>query len=416
VNHFDYKDGMLHCEELALSEVAAAVGTPCYVYSERTVLRHYHRLDEAFGELPHLVCYAVKSNPNLGVLKVLANAGAGAEVVSGGELFRALKVGITPDKIVFNGNGKTEAELEYAVESGILMVNADSAGELRLLNEVAGRLGRRVPVALRVNPDIDPGTHPYIATGLKKSKFGVGIENAVECYGLARELPNLEVMGVHSHIGSQITNVDPFVESVEKLVDLVEELRAAGHRIEFLDFGGGIGITYDNESPPTYEEIIEAISPHVRRAGCTVLVEPGRSIVGNAGVLLTRVLYVKQGTEKDFVVVDTAMNDLARPSLYGSYHAIQPVTNHAENAETLVADVVGGICESGDFLAKDRRLATPRQGDLLAIMSAGAYGSAMSSMYNSRPLVPEVLVSGGSFTVVRRRPSYDEMVALESPD
>jgi len=413
MNHFVRKDGELYCEETALARIAADVGTPCYVYSRATFERHYRHLDDALSGTPHMICFAVKANSNMAVLRLLAGLGAGADVVSGGELYRAVRAGIPAGKIVFAGNGKTEVELRQAVDCGIMMVNVDSEGELRLLDEVAADMDAVVPIALRVNPDIDPNTHPYIATGLKKTKFGVAIEHAVEFYHRAAASRHLKIVGIHTHIGSQITEVEPFVESVSKLADLAIELRRNDIDLEYIDLGGGIGITYQDEEPPSYESYAEAIAPHVARAGCTLVVEPGRSIAGNAGILLTKVLYVKRGAVKQFVVVDAAMNDLMRPTLYDSYHEIVPVVERDDSAMFTV-DVVGGICESGDFLARERDMPQVAEGDLLAVMSAGAYGSSMSSTYNSRPLVPEVLVDGAEVHVVRRRQTFDEMLALET--
>jgi diaminopimelate decarboxylase len=413
MNHFVRKDGELYCEETALARIAADVGTPCYVYSRATLERHYRHLDDALSGMPHVICFAVKANSNVAVLHLLAGLGAGADVVSGGELYRSVRAGMPAGKIVFAGNGKTEAELRQTVECGIMMVNVDSKGELRLLEEVAADMDAVVPIALRVNPDVDPKTHPYIATGLKKTKFGVAIEDAVEHYRRAAASRHLKIVGIHTHIGSQITDVEPFVESVSKLADLAIELRRDDIDIEYIDLGGGIGITYHDEEPPSYESYAEAIAPHVARAGCTLVVEPGRSIAGNAGILLAKVLYVKRGAAKQFVVVDAAMNDLMRPTLYDSYHEIVPVVERNDSARFTV-DVVGGICESSDFLARERDMPQVKEDDLVAVMSAGAYGSSMSSTYNSRPLVPEVLVDGAEVHVVRRRQTFDEMLALET--
>lgn len=413
MHHFDYKNGEMYCEERSLRSIADMVGTPSYVYSRATFVRHFDHLDKALGCIDHVICFAVKANSNLSVLSILGDMGSGADVVSGGELCRAMEAGMPADKIVFAGNGKTETELELAVERGIMMVNVDSKGELCLLERVAKRVGKVAPVALRVNPNVDPKTHPYISTGLKKNKFGVAIDRAVECYRHAAASPHLEIVGMHSHIGSQITEVGPFVDSVSKLADLAVQLRDEGINLQYIDLGGGIGITYDDENPPTYESYAEAIAPHVERAGCALVVEPGRSIAGNAGILLTKVLYVKRGETKTFVVVDAAMNDLMRPVLYDSFHAVVPVKECAGTAETFTVDVVGGICETGDFLARDRNMPVVAEGDLLAIMSAGAYGSSMSSTYNSRPLAAEVLVDGSDAEIVRRRQTFEEMVALE---
>ncbi len=413
MNYFQYSKGRLYCEEVDLSRIAQEVGTPVYIYSERTLLRHYNRLDQAFGTLPHLVCYGVKANCNLAVLRCLAEAGSGAEVVSGGELFRALRAGFPPEKIAFNGNGKSAAELRQGVEARILCFNVDGEGELRQLDQVARDCGARAPIAVRVNPNIDPKTHPYISTGLRESKFGVQFDQALELYRITKELDHLDIVGVHSHIGSQITQLEPFVEAVARLVELVQQLQSEGIQIDHINLGGGIGITYKDESPPSYEEYVAAIRPLVEPMGCKILVEPGRTLVGNVGILLTRVLYMKMGDPKNFVVVDAGMNDLLRPPMYNSYHEIRPCQETTRQNGTITADVVGPICESGDFIAREREIPQVEPGDLLAVMSAGAYGAVMASNYNARPLVPEVFVSGDSYKVVRRRQTYEDMVALE---
>jgi len=413
MHHFEYKSGELRCEETSLNRIAAEVGTPCYVYSRATFERHFAHLDDALSGMPHVICFAVKANSNMSVLRLLAGLGAGADIASGGELYRALEAGIPAEKIVFAGNGKTESELRQAVERGIMMINVESEGELRLLDGVAAEMGAVAEVALRVNPDIDPKTHPYIATGLKKHKFGIAIDHAVEYYHRAASSDHIKIVGIHTHIGSQITELGPFVESVEKLADLAVGLRGNDIDLQYIDLGGGIGITYHNEDPPSYESYAAAIAPHVGRSGCTLVVEPGRSIAGNAGILLTRVLYVKRAETKTFVVVDAAMNDLMRPMLYGSYHEIVPVVPR-NGSDRFTVDVVGGICETGDFLARDRDLPRVVEGDLLAVMSAGAYGSSMSSTYNSRPLVAEVLVDGAQARIVRRRQTFEELIALET--
>jgi len=413
MHYFQYRNDSMYCEDMPLDRIAAETGTPCYVYSRATFERHFTHLDEALSGMPHVICFAVKANSNLAVLNLLAELGAGADIVSGGELYRAVKAGIPPERIVFAGNGKTAAELRQAIGQRIMMINVDSEGELRLLDQVAAEMQTAAPIALRVNPDVDPNTHPYIATGLKKTKFGVAIEQAVEYYRRAASSDNLNIVGIHTHIGSQITDVEPFVESVAKLADLAAELRNEDIDLRYIDLGGGIGITYRDEDPPSYESYAESIAPHVARSGCTLVVEPGRSIAGNAGILLTRVLYVKRGATKQFIVVDAAMNDLMRPTLYDSYHEIVPV-DRTEVSDRVTVDVVGGICESGDFLARNRDMPPVAEGDLLAVMSSGAYGASMSSTYNSRPLVPEVLVDGTAYRVVRRRQTFDEMISLET--
>ena len=416
MHYFKYSNGTLSCENVPIPDVADAVGTPFYLYSQRTFLRHYRRLDEAFGDTEHIICFAMKANSNIAISRVLAREGAGAEVVSGGELYRALRAGVPSERVVFNGNGKTEAELKYGLESGILMFCVDSEQELDLLDAVAGRIGRKAPIAVRVNPDIPVETHPHVATGLKESKFGVALDRAMGCYEFAAGADNLEVVGIHAHIGSQLLDLAPFRESVAKLTEAVRDLRSRDIDVRYIDLGGGLGITYDDEQPPSYEEYADMISEHAREVGCAVVLEPGRSLIGNAGILVTRVLHVKRSGVKTFVVVDAAMNDLVRPAMYGSYHEIVPVAEPGRGEPAVRADVVGGICESGDFLARDRDIAPVESGDLLAVMSAGAYGAAMSSMYNSRPLIPEVLVSEDTFKVIRRRPSYEEMISLEISD
>ncbi|MBI4715921.1 MAG: diaminopimelate decarboxylase [Nitrospirae bacterium] len=409
MHDFQTINGEMTCEQVPVRRIAEAVGTPFYLYSEKTLRRHFQAVDTAFDGVPHRICYAVKANPNLSILRIFAQEGGGADVVSGGELFTALKAGIAPEKIVFAGVGKMEEEIAYALESGILMFNVESSQELEILDRIAGRLGKKAPVALRVNPDVDPLTHPYIATGLKKSKFGMDAREALEAYQRAEVLPNLEVVGIHKHIGSQITTVRPFVEALEKLLLLVRTLRESGTAIRHIDIGGGLGISYAGETPPHPRELGAAVVPMVADLGCNLILEPGRVLVGNAGILVTRVLGIKNTPVKNFVIVDAGMNDLLRPSLYDAYHEILPVKE--KTGGTLEADVVGPICESGDFLAKDRKLPEPAPGDLLAVMSAGAYGFAMASNYNSRPRAAEVLVSGDNFFVIRRRERYEDLIA-----
>jgi diaminopimelate decarboxylase len=385
---------------VAIERIAKEVGTPCYVYSHATLSRHYRAFDGAFQSVPHIVAFAMKANSNLAILRLMAKEGSGADIVSGGELYRALKAGIPPSKIVFAGVGKSRDELRYALETDILMFNVESSPELRALDEVAAEVGRKARVALRVNPDIDPKTHPYISTGLKKSKFGFSADRVLDEYKLASSLPHIDVVGVHAHIGSQLTEVAPFVDALKKVLDLVETIKAHGASIRYVNIGGGLGITYSDEVPPLPQEFATALSPLIRDLKCVLIMEPGRVIVGNAGILVTRVLYRKEGDAKRFVIVDAAMNDLIRPSLYGAYHEIKPV-RELPGAGQVTVDVVGPVCESGDFLAKDRTMPEVRPGDLLAVMSAGAYGFTMASNYNSRPRVPEVLVNDGELHVVR---------------
>jgi diaminopimelate decarboxylase len=368
--------------------------------------------DQAFASVPHLVCFALKANANLAVLKLFSDLGGGLDVVSAGELFRGLKAGVSPQRIVYAGVGKSRNEIAYALKADILMFNVESGQELRLIHEVASGMGAKARVALRVNPDVDPKTHPYISTGLKKSKFGIDIGQALEEYEAAKALSSLEVVGIHQHIGSQITEIGPFVDSLEKTAALVRTLRERGTEIRYLDVGGGLGITYKDEEPPLPSEFAQALIEVIRDLDVTVVLEPGRVLVGNAGILVTRILYTKQTPAKNFLVVDAGMNDLARPSLYGSYHAIQPVRQSRGRPEVTV-DVVGPICESGDFLAKDRALARCEPGELLAVMSAGAYGHTMSSNYNARPRAPEVMVHGDRYSVVRERETFEDLVRGE---
>ncbi|MBI5586541.1 MAG: diaminopimelate decarboxylase [Deltaproteobacteria bacterium] len=411
MHHFKYQKGVLQAEAVPIPRIAQAIGTPFYLYSHATLEHHFQAFDRPFGRVPHLTCFALKANPNLAILRIFGRLGAGADIVSGGELYRALKAGIPPEKIVYSGVGKTDEEIEFALKKKIFMLNVESPEELRLIDRIAGRLKKKAPVAIRVNPDIDPQTHPYISTGLKKNKFGINIQESLAEYALAREMPNLEIKGVDCHIGSQLLLTEPFLEAVGKLKKLVAAIEGQGLTIRVLDLGGGLGITYDQEEPPHPREYARAILQALGKETRTIILEPGRVLVGNAGMLVTKVLYVKRGEEKNFIIVDAGMNDLLRPSLYGSFHQILPVVK--KNARRIQADVVGPICESGDFLAKDRTLPLPRAGDLLAVMSAGAYGFSMSSNYNARPRVAEVLSRGDDFQVIRKRETYANLIALE---
>lgn len=393
-----------------MEDIARQVGTPFYLYSHRTLVRHFRAFDSAFSELPHLICYSAKANSNLAVLKTFINLGGGVDVVSAGELFRALRAGADPSKIVYSGVGKREDEIRYALQEGILMLNVESYQEFHLINGIAGKLGIKAPISFRVNPDIDPQTHPYIATGIRQAKFGIDIEQALRWYREAKELPHLEIRGVSCHIGSQLTELGPFVEAMKRVKELALKLRNEGVGVEYVDLGGGLGITYHQEEPPHPQEYALAIIGEGKDLPCTYIFEPGRVIVGNAGILVTRVLYTKEG-EKNFVVVDAAMNDLVRPTLYGAYQGI--VSVREKGGDEMVADMVGPICESGDFLAQDRLMARFEPGDLVAVMSAGAYGFSMSSNYNSRPRVPEVLVKDGLFFVIRERESYEDLIRGE---
>ncbi|HEU4638223.1 MAG TPA: diaminopimelate decarboxylase, partial [Candidatus Binatia bacterium] len=397
MNHFEYRNGEMYAEGVAVKRIAREVGTPAYIYSLATLKRHYQVFDQAFAKVPHIVCFSVKANSNLTVLRTFAKEGSGFDIVSGGELFRALKAGGDPKKIVFSGVGKKKDEIEYALNSEILMFNVESEDELVALNEIARAIGKKAPISIRVNPDVDPQTHPYIATGMKKAKFGVEIKKSSETYKKAAALPNVDVVGVDCHIGSQLTSLSPFVDALARVREyldrvLVGSLEKEGAQIRYLDLGGGLGINYNDETPPQPEEYARAIIEGLEGLDVTLILEPGRVIVGNAGILVTEVQYVKENEAKNFVIVDGGMNDLIRPALYGSYQAIRPVVE--TRAEKIVADVVGPICESGDFLAKDRDMTRPKRGDLLAVMSAGAYGFTMASNYNSHPKAPEILVDG----------------------
>ncbi|HKZ17172.1 MAG TPA: diaminopimelate decarboxylase [Geobacteraceae bacterium] len=412
MHHFHYKGNELYAEDVAIKEIVAKVGTPVYIYSHATLERHYKAMDDAFAAVPHTICYSMKANSNLAVLKTFANLGGGVDIVSGGELYRALKAGIDPKKIVYSGVGKKDDEIEYALKSGILMFNVESEEELERINEIAGSLGTKAGIAIRVNPDVDPETHPYITTGLKKAKFGINIERSLGQYKRAAAMTNVEVIGIDCHIGSQLTKISPFVDTVKKLKRLIANLNEAGIRLRYFDLGGGLGITYSDEAPPLPADYGKAIVDETKGMGLHLVFEPGRNLVGNAGIMVGRCLYTKKGEEKNFVIVDAAMNDLARPSLYGSYHGVQAVCKDQEG--TVVADIVGPICESGDFLAKDREMPRFRQGDLVAFMSAGAYGFAMSSNYNSRPRAAEVMVKGDTFTVIREREVREDLIKGES--
>lgn len=411
MHHFQYQDNELCCEDVPVKKIADAVGTPFYLYSNHTLKNHFTVFDNAFKGMDHLTCFSVKANSNLAVLKLIINLGGGVDIVSGGELFRALKAGVDPHKVVFSGVGKQVHELEYALKTGILMFNVESSQELHSLNRVAGRLGIKAPIAIRVNPHIDPQTHPYISTGMKKNKFGIEVQQALKDYRGAQKLEHIEVVGVDCHIGSQITEIDPFVEALGKVKELVLALRAENIQISVIDLGGGLGITYDHEQPPRPEDYAAALIDEMGDMNCRLILEPGRVIAGNAGILVTRVVYIKEGTEKTFVTVDAAMNDLVRPSLYGSFQAVQPVIRGQKGE--MVADIVGPICESGDFLAKDRKIPRLQADDLIAVMSAGAYGFTMASNYNSRPKVAEVMVKGDEFFVVRERECYEDLIKGE---
>ncbi|MCD6353000.1 MAG: diaminopimelate decarboxylase [Proteobacteria bacterium] len=411
MNHFQLKNNELFCEEISIKNLAEKWGTPLYIYSHSTLCHHFRTFDSAFQGYPHLICFSVKANSNLAILRTFIKEGGGGDVVSGGEVFRCLKAGIDPKKIVYSGVGKTKPEIDFALKTGILMFNIESTQELNLINQQAKSLNTKAPVSFRINPDIDPKTHPYISTGLKKNKFGIDISQALNKYKLAQSLKNIEIVGISCHIGSQITETAPFVESLRKVKGLIKRLKEEAVIIRFLDIGGGLGITYDKETPPHPSEYAQAILREIRDEDITLVLEPGRVIVGNAGILVAKVLYTKSSSEKNFIIVDAGMNDLIRPSLYDAYQEVIPVK--ISSAKKYRADIVGPICESGDFLARDRLLPEPQNGDLLSVMSAGAYGFVMSSNYNSRPRPAEVLVAGKRSYLIRQRESYKKLIRGE---
>ena len=412
MNFFDYKDGKLYAEDVPLQEIVKRVGTPVYVYSHRTFERHFMVFDGSFRSVPHITCYSCKANSNVALLRTVAQLGGGADVVSGGELFRALKASIPANRIVFSGVGKTEAEIKYAVRSAILMINMESAGEVRTVAGIGRRMQTKIPVSIRVNPEIDPKTHPYITTGLKKNKFGILWQEARGLYREIAKEPYLTPVGISSHVGSQITQMGPFIEAVRSLRRMVAELRKGGIALTYIDIGGGLGISYKGELPPHPEEYGRAVEKELKGTGLTLILEPGRVIVGNSAIFVTKVLYVKKTPQKTFYIVDGAMNDLVRPALYDAYHEIIPL--HEAGVKRLKVDVVGPICESGDFLAKDRKMPELEPGAVVAVLGAGAYGFSMSSNYNSRRKVPEVLVRGDQFFVVRKRERLTDLVRGET--
>jgi diaminopimelate decarboxylase len=408
---FEYKNGELYAEDVPVRRLVSEFGTPLYIYSYNTLLNHFKAYNNAFDGHPHIICFALKANSNGAIIRLFAKNGGGADVVSGGELFRALKAGVDPKKIVYAGVGKTEEEIKFALKEGILMFNVESEDELFEIDRIARNMGVKAPIALRVNPDVDPETHPYISTGLKKHKFGIPIEDALEYYKLASSLKNIHVIGIHKHIGSQLTKVSPFVDALKKILPLIDSLFESRIKINYLDIGGGLGITYKDETPPHPDQLAKNILPLVKGRDVTIILEPGRSIVGNAGILVTKTLYLKKREDKEFIIVDAGMNDLIRPSIYGSYHHIQPVVKNKR--KKIIADVVGPICESGDFLAKERSIERVERGEYLAVMSAGAYGFSMSSNYNSRPRAAEVMVKEKSFALIRKRESYEDLIRGE---
>jgi len=408
---FDYRQNKLFAESVPLTDIAAEFGTPCYVYSRKDISTAYQAFERAFGRRNHLICYAVKANSNLAILNLLARLGSGFDIVSEGELHRVLKAGGDPQKTVFSGVGKTREEMRAALAENILCFNVESEMELVALNEVAGQMSKVAPVSLRVNPDVDANTHPYISTGLKENKFGIPAEDAERIYALAHRLPHVHPNGLDCHIGSQLTDITPFIEATNKMQNLLTRLQAQGISINHLDLGGGLGIRYHQESPPTIEDYVRALCAIIGDSSQRLLIEPGRALVGNAGLLLTRVHYLKHTPHRNFAIVDAAMNDMLRPALYNAYHEILPVSNRAEKSD--IYQVVGPVCETGDFLGHDRLLAL-EQDDLLAVMSAGAYGMSMSSNYNTRPRAAEVMVDGSSAHLIRARESIDYLYALEN--
>ncbi|MBN1614335.1 MAG: diaminopimelate decarboxylase [Deltaproteobacteria bacterium] len=411
MNDFKYVNNELWCEEVPVAEIAQRVGTPFYLYSHRTLSRHFHVFDQAFEAVDHIICFSAKSNSNIAILRVFTRQGGGVDIVSGGELFRALKAGVDPKKVVYSGVGKRRDEIEYALREGILMFNVESSQELDDIHDCARNMGQKAGVALRVNPDVDAQTHPHISTGLKENKFGIDIERSLLEYRKANTLPYVDIMGVSCHIGSQVTKVSPFIDTMNRLKKLVHALREEGIQVRFLDLGGGLGITYDREEPPHPSEYAQAVIEAARDLHCTLIFEPGRVIVGNAGILVTKVLYTKSNEDKNFIVVDAGMNDLIRPGFYNAYHQIQPVVKGQR--EEIQVDVVGPICESSDYLAKERKLPLFDRSELMAVMSAGAYGFSMASNYNSRPKIAEVLVRDNRFHVIRRRETYTDLIRGE---
>lgn len=411
MHDFHYQQEELWCEDIRVAEIAGEVGTPFYLYSFNTLQNHFRVFDAAFSKIPHITCFAVKSNSNIAIIRVFANEGGGVDIVSGGELYRALQAGVDPQKIVYSGVGKRLDEIEYALASNILMFNVESSQELEVINACGGRMKKKAGIALRVNPDVDPETHPYISTGLKENKFGIDVDRSLEEYKRAKTLKHIDIKGVSCHIGSQLTKISPFIDALSRLKKLLLSLHQEEIHIRYLDLGGGLGITYDAEAPPHPKDYAKAIIDASQDLSCTFIFEPGRVIVGNAGILVTSVLYTKKNEAKNFIIVDAGMNDLMRPSLYKSYHHIQPVSQNARG--TIIADVVGPICESGDYLAKDRQINNFNRGELMAVMSAGAYGFSMSSNYNSRPRVAEILVQGSKFHIIRKREDYRDIASGE---
>jgi len=411
MHHFEYRNGELHAEDVAVTQLAREYGTPLYIYSAATFRRHFEAFDSAFAGIEHMTCFSVKANSNLCVLRLLGQMGAGMDIVSGGELHRALTAGVPAHKIVYSGVGKSAAEIRQALEADILMFNVESSQELERIGAMAREMGRTARISLRINPDVDPKTHPYISTGMKKNKFGLDIESSMKTYAMAQEMPHVEPIGIDCHIGSQLTSIDPFMEALDRIMTFRDKLLDMGMDIRYLDLGGGLGIKYNEEQPPHPSEFGKALTKALAGKELTLILEPGRVIAGNAGILVTEVLYTKDTPSKHFVIVDAAMNDLVRPALYDSYHRIAEVTPMGRQERSV--DIVGPICESSDFLARDRLLPDPQPGELLAAFSAGAYGFVMSSQYNSRLRAAELLVDGDTVTVARKRESFEDLIALE---
>ena len=410
MDHFEYRQNRLYAEQLAVADIVAEHGTPCYIYSRATLERHWHAFDQALSDRPHLVCYAVKANSNLAILNLFARLGSGFDIVSVGELERVIAAGGDPGKVIFSGVGKRPDEMRRALEVGIRCFNVESVPELEMLNQIAAELGVTAPVSLRVNPDVDAKTHPYISTGLKENKFGIAVDNAIEAYVLAQQLDNIDVKGIDCHIGSQLTETRPFLDALDRVLVLIDQLAEQGINIEHLDLGGGLGIRYNDETPPLPDEYSKAINERLGDRNLEILIEPGRAIAGNAGILVTRVEYLKHTEHKNFAIIDAAMNDLIRPTLYSAWQAIIPV--EVRSGEATSYDIVGPVCETGDFLGKDREL-NLQQGDLLAVRSSGAYGFVMSSNYNTRPRAAEIMVDGDQVHVVRQRESIAELYSHE---
>ena len=411
MHHFEYKNNELYCEGVPVRLIVEKAGTPVYIYSYNTMFRHYNAFAQAFSSIPHIICYSVKANSNISVIGSFLRMGSGLDIVSKGELYRATIAGADPQKIVFSGVGKKEDEIKFALEKNILMFNVESEAELYKINAVAGCLNKKAPVALRVNPDIDPQTHPYISTGMKENKFGINIDKAEELYSVAQKMNYIDIVGIDFHIGSQLTKMEPFTDALDKLKTLVEKLRHNSIGIKYIDIGGGLGITYDKETPPKPEEYAGHIKKSIKDLNCTLIVEPGRALVGNAGILVASVIYLKQNEYKNFIIVDASMTDLIRPALYSSYQNVIPVVK--TDNETITADIVGPVCESSDFMAKNRSIVKPEPNDLIAVMSCGAYGFSMASNYNSRPRAAEIMVKENEFTIIRNRETLEELIQNE---